>query len=50
MVAAEHPDDIGFIVLLAGPGVPGSTIIFEQIRDFTEGKDAKKNEKEAGCI
>ena len=47
MVASEHPDDIGFIVMMAGPGVPGSTIIFEQIRDFTEGKDAKKNEKEA---
>jgi pimeloyl-ACP methyl ester carboxylesterase len=47
MVAAEHPDDIGFIILLAGPGVPGSTIIFEQIRDFSPGADEKKKEKDA---
>jgi uncharacterized protein len=47
MVASEHPDDIGFIVLLAGPGVPGSTIIFEQIRDFSPGTDEKKKEKDA---
>ncbi len=47
MVAADHPDDIGFIVMLAGPGVPGSTIIFEQIRDFSPGTDLKKKEKDA---
>lgn len=26
LVAAAHPDDVGFIVLLAGPGVPGDAI------------------------
>lgn len=30
MVAAAHPDEIGFIVLLAGPGLPGSKIIMMQ--------------------
>ena len=30
MVAAEHPDDIAFVVLLAGPGVPGDEIMTEQ--------------------
>ena len=30
MVAAKIPDDVAFIVLLAGPGVPGDEILAEQ--------------------
>jgi uncharacterized protein len=30
MVAADHPDDVGFIVLLAGPGVPGDEVLKRQ--------------------
>ncbi len=30
MVAADLPDDIAFLVLLAGPGVPGDEILFAQ--------------------
>ena len=30
MVAAKSPDDVAFIVLLAGPGVPGDEILDAQ--------------------
>jgi len=30
MVAADHPADVGFIVLLAGPGVPGDEVLQRQ--------------------
>lgn len=30
MVAAAHPDDVAFLVLLAGPGVPGDEILTAQ--------------------
>lgn len=30
IVAAEHPEDIAFVVMLAGPGVPGDEIIYAQ--------------------
>jgi pimeloyl-ACP methyl ester carboxylesterase len=30
MVAADHPDDVGFIVLLAGPGLPGDEVLRSQ--------------------
>ena len=30
MVAADHPDDVGFIVLLAGPGLPGNEVLIYQ--------------------
>ena len=30
MVAAKYPDDVAFLVLLAGPGVPGDEILTEQ--------------------
>ncbi|HVK16623.1 MAG TPA: alpha/beta fold hydrolase [Fimbriiglobus sp.] len=30
MVAADHPDDVGFIVLLAGPGLPGNEVLRSQ--------------------
>ncbi|MDB5351931.1 MAG: X-Pro dipeptidyl-peptidase family [Planctomycetota bacterium] len=30
MVAAKNPDDVAFIVLLAGPGVPGNEILVAQ--------------------
>ena len=31
MVAADHPDDVGFIVLLAGPGLPGDEVLRTQL-------------------
>lgn len=31
LVASEHPDDIDFLVLLAGTGVPGSDIVVHQL-------------------
>lgn len=31
MVASAHPDDIAFIVLLAGPGIPLSDLLIEQV-------------------
>jgi pimeloyl-ACP methyl ester carboxylesterase len=31
MVAADHPDDVGFIVLLAGPGLPGDEVLRSQL-------------------
>ncbi|MFL5328268.1 MAG: alpha/beta hydrolase family protein [Gemmataceae bacterium] len=30
MVAAEHPDEIGFIVMLAGTGLPGDEVLIHQ--------------------
>ena len=43
MVAAAHPADIAFLVLLAGPGLPGDEILKTQVRDIykAEGKDEK---------
>jgi pimeloyl-ACP methyl ester carboxylesterase len=31
MVAADHPDDVAFIVLLAGPGLPGDEVLRSQL-------------------
>ena len=36
LVASEHPDDVGFIVLLAGPGITGEAISSAQFKDFTK--------------
>ena len=30
MVAADHPDDVAFLVLLAGPGIPGDEVVTGQ--------------------
>lgn len=30
MVAADHPDDVAFLVLLAGPGIPGDEVLAGQ--------------------
>ncbi|MGE0430883.1 MAG: alpha/beta fold hydrolase [Planctomycetota bacterium] len=32
MVAASHPDDVAFVVMLAGPGVRGDALLIEQNR------------------
>lgn len=40
IVAAAHPDNVGFIILLAGPGVSGETIMIEQAVDFSPAEDA----------
>lgn len=43
MVAAAHPADVGFLVLLAGPGLPGDEVLKMQVRDIyrAEGMDEK---------
>lgn len=46
MVAADHPDDVGFIILLAGPGVSGERILYQQALDFSRLLDPKTDEKE----
>jgi hypothetical protein len=46
LVAAEHPADVGFIILLAGPGVSGERILFQQAFDFSKLADEKTEEKE----
>ena len=49
MVAAKNPDDIAFIVMLAGPGVPGNEILVEQssLIQKAMGASAKVVEKNA---
>ncbi|HEX4155810.1 MAG TPA: alpha/beta hydrolase [Acidobacteriaceae bacterium] len=49
MVAAEEPGEIGFLVLLAGPGVPGLDIVVAQTRLIAEasGVPAATAEKNA---
>ena len=46
LVAAEHPDDVAFIILLAGPGISGERILSEQMKDFSKQADPKADEKE----
>lgn len=46
LVAAEHPKDVAFIILLAGPGVSGERILFQQAYDFSKQLDPTTNEKE----
>lgn len=43
IVAVNHPDDVGFLVLLAGPGLPGDVVSRTQVRDLfrAEGMDEK---------
>ena len=47
MVAARYPDDVAFLVLLAGPGVPGDEILAEQstLIQKAMGRDAAGVEK-----
>jgi len=44
MVAAEHPNEVGFIVLLAGPGESGGTIIKTQNLDSARTNKATEGE------
>jgi pimeloyl-ACP methyl ester carboxylesterase len=46
LVAADHPDDVAFIVLLAGPGISGERVMYEQAYDFSKLADEKVTEKE----
>lgn len=46
LVAAAHPDDVAFIVLLAGPGVSGERILYQQALDFGKLADATTTEAE----
>ena len=48
MVAAAQPDDIGFIVLLAGPGIASSDLLLEQIELIatSQGMGAEKLKEE----
>ena len=41
MVAAENPDDVGFIVLLAGPGLPGDEVLRTQLTAYLKAKGEK---------
>lgn len=38
MVAAEHPEDVGFIILLAGPGLPGDEVLRDQLAAIMKAK------------
>jgi len=45
LVAVAHPKDVAFIVLLAGPGVSGERIMFEQVHDASRLVDPTHEEK-----
>lgn len=40
MVAAEHPDALNFLVMMAGPGVPGHELLIDQGRLIAEAAGA----------
>ncbi|MCU0702602.1 MAG: lysophospholipase [Fimbriiglobus sp.] len=42
LVAAAHPADVAFIILLAGPGVSGERILYQQSLDFGSLTDEKE--------
>lgn len=44
IAAADHPDDIGFIVLLAGPGVPGDEVLVRQQAEIIKAMKGKPAE------
>jgi len=40
IVAAKHPEEVGFLILLAGPGLPGAEILLDQnLQRFTTAED-----------
>jgi pimeloyl-ACP methyl ester carboxylesterase len=41
MVAAAHPGDVAFLVLLAGPGLPGDEVLRTQLRAVLKAADEK---------
>jgi len=49
MAAAQAPTSVAFIVLLAGPGLPGATILGQQSRDLAKavGRTPESVEREA---
>ena len=50
LVAAAHPDDVAFIVLMAGPGISGERVMYEQAIDFSKLADPKADEKEIRTV
>lgn len=46
LVATDHPADVAFIILLAGPGVSGERILYQQSLDFSKLLDETTDEKE----
>jgi pimeloyl-ACP methyl ester carboxylesterase len=46
LVAAEHPGDVAFIVLLAGPGISGERVLYEQALDFGKLADEAVTDKD----
>ena len=44
MVAVKHPKQVGFIVLLAGPGLPGRDILLKQSADIQKAAGMKTAE------
>lgn len=48
MVAANHPEEVAFIVLLAGPGVPGDEVLLLQQKVIAKAMGAKPEEMKLG--
>lgn len=46
MVAAKHPKEVAFIVLLAGPGLPGVEILLKQSADIRKASGARDEDIE----
>jgi fermentation-respiration switch protein FrsA (DUF1100 family) len=46
LVAAAHPADVAFIVMLAGPGISGERVLYEQALDFSKLADDKVTDKD----
>jgi uncharacterized protein len=44
MVAADHSDEVAFIILLANTGVPGEAVALAQAEDFSRSLGASDNE------
>ena len=45
MVAADHADDVAFIILLANTGVPGESLALAQAEDFSRSLGASNDEQ-----
>jgi len=46
LVAAEHPDDVAFLVLLAAVGIPGEQLLYEQMLVGMQGAAEKASPEE----
>lgn len=48
IVAAAHPEDVGFLILLAGPGLPGDEILCGQVAAIGRASGEKESEVAQG--